>query len=111
MAKFFFFLFLKIKSFLFHIGTDHGGPGHEFGQHFSLAEVVPMTLAACLTTGNDLSFRGRGGDLSLGDSGDKSIHFTAASGVFDSTVSDATNNPPRSVEGKAQNRRIVCCCC
>jgi len=93
-----------------HIGPDHGGPGREIEQHSSLTEAVLMTLAVCLTTGNDLSFRGRGGDLSLGDSGDKSIHFTAASGVFDSTVSDATNNPPRSVEGKAQNRRNFCCC-
>jgi hypothetical protein len=78
-----------------HIGPDHGGPGHEIEQHSSLAEAVPMTLVACLTTGNDLS---------VCDSGGKSIHVTAASGVFDSTAPDANNNqldPLRNVEGKA----------
>jgi hypothetical protein len=78
-----------------HIGPDHGGPDGVVGQHSSLAEAVPLTLAACLTTGNDLS---------VCDSGGKSIHVTAASGVFDSTAPDANNNqldPLRNVEGKA----------
>ena len=84
-----------------HIGSDYGGPGHEIEQHSSLlAEAVPRTLAACLTTGNDLS---------VCDSGGKSIHVTAAPGVFDSTTSDATNNqvdPSTNVEGKAQSRNF-----
>jgi len=94
---------------LFHFGSDHGGPGHKIGQHSSLAEAVPMTLAACLTTGNDLSVRGRGGGVVSGCDrrGGESTHATAAPGVFDSTTSDATNNqvdPSTNVEGKAQSR-------
>jgi hypothetical protein len=94
-----------------HIGPNYGGPGHEFGQHFSLAEAVPMTLAACLTTGNDLSVRDRGGGAVSGCDrrGGESTHATAAPGVFDSTTSDATNNqvdPSTNVEGKAQSRKF-----
>jgi hypothetical protein len=96
-----------LKSILlFHIDPDYDG--HQVGQHFSLAEAVPMTLAACLTTGiNDLSVRGRGGGAVSGcDRGGELTHPTAAPGVFDSTTSDATNNQVDSstiVEGKAQS--------
>ena len=97
---------------LFHIDPDYDG--HQVGQHFSLAEAVPMTLAACLTTGNDLSVRDRGGGGAVSgcDRGGELTHATAAPGVFDSTAPDATNNQldqPRNVEGKAQNGRIFCC--
>ena len=70
--------------------STHGGPGHltEVGQH-SLKHSYP--LAASLTTGNDLSFDGRGGDLSVRGSGGKLTHAIAASGVFDFTASDAAN--------------------
>lgn len=47
-----------------HIWPDHGGPGHEIGQHSSAAEAGPRTLVVCLTTEDGLSVRGRGGDLS-----------------------------------------------
>ena len=47
-----------------HIWPDHGGPGHEIGQHSSAAEAGPRTLVVCLTTEEGLSVRGRGGDLS-----------------------------------------------
>jgi hypothetical protein len=68
----------------------HGGPGHrsKIGSHSSTAKAVPMTLAASLTTGNDLSFRGRGGDLSVRG---KLTHAAAASGVCDFNVSDAAS--------------------
>ena len=93
---------------LFHIDPDHGG--HQVGQHFSLAEAVPMTLAACLTTGNDLSVRDRGGGAVSGcDRGGELTHATAVPGVFDSTTSDATNNQvdlSTNVEGKAQSRNF-----
>ena len=94
---------------LFHIDPDYDG--HQVGQHFSLAEAVPMTLAACLTTGNDLSVRDRGGGAVSGCDrrGGESTHATAAPGVFDSTTSDATNNQvdlSTNVEGKAQSRNF-----
>jgi hypothetical protein len=71
--------------------STHGGPGHlgEAGQHSAAAKTVPMTLAARLTTGNDLSFRGRGGDLSVRG---KVTHATAASGVYACNASDAAND-------------------
>ena len=87
---------------------NHGGPGHlgEGGQNSSAAEAVPMTLAACLTTGNDLSVRDRGGGaLSVSDRGGELTRATAASSVFGSTTSDATNDqvdPPMNEEGKAE---------
>ena len=70
----------------------HGGPGHcsKVGQHSSTAKEVRMTLAASLT--NDLSFRGRGGDLFVRGGGGILTHTTAASGVCDFTASDATND-------------------
>ena len=94
---------------LFHIGPDHGG--HQVGQHFSLAEAVPMTLAAGLTTGNDLSVRDRGGGGAVSgcDRGGELTHATAAPGVFDSTTSNASNNqvdPSTNVDGKAQSRNF-----
>ena len=79
----------------------HRGPSHlgEVGQHSAAAEAVPLTVAARLTTGNDLSFRGRGGDLF--------VHgiltpAAAASGVCDSTP-DAANDQldtPMNDQGK-----------
>ena len=71
--------------------STHGGPGHlgEAGQHSAAAKTVPMTLAARLTTGNDLSFRGRGGDLSVRG---KVTHATAASGVYACNATDAAND-------------------
>ena len=96
---------------LFHIDPDYDG--HQVGQHFSLAEAVPMTLAACLTTGNDLSVRGRGGGAVSGcDCGGELTHATAVPGVFDSTTSDATNDqvkvdpPPINVQGKKKRTGI-----
>ena len=90
---------------LFHIDPDYGG--HQVGQHFSLAEAVPMTLAACLTTGNDLSVRDRGGGaLSVSDRGGALTRATAASSVFGSTTSDATNDqvdPLMTVEEGKEN--------
>ena len=100
LAKFFSFFSSKsnlLKSILlFHIGPDHGGPGHKVGQHSSAAEAVPMTLTVCLMTGNGLAVR---------DCGGESIHATAALGKIDSTASDATKNqldPLMNVEGKAK---------
>jgi hypothetical protein len=96
-----------------HIGPNHGDPGRlgEVGQHSSTAEAVPMILAACLTTGiNDLSVRGRGGGaVSVCDRCGELNHATVASGLFDSTTSDATNDqvdPLTNVEGKAQSRNF-----
>ena len=68
-----------------HIGPNHGDLGRlsEVGQHSTTAEVVPMTLAVCLRTGNDLSVCGRGGDLSLGGSVGKLTHATTALSKFD----------------------------
>ena len=81
--------------------STHGGPGHlgEVGQHSSAAKAVPMTLAARLTTGNDLSVRGRGGDSSVRG---KLTPAAAASGVCDSTP-DAANDQldtPMNEQGK-----------
>lgn len=82
--------------------STHGGPNHlgEVGQHSSMAKAVPMTLAARLTTGNDLSVRGRGGDLSVCG---KLTHAAAASGVCDFNASDAANDQldtPMNEQGK-----------
>ena len=95
---------------LFHIDPDYDG--HQVGQDFPLAEAVPMTLAACLTTGNDLSVRDRGGGGAVSGcdrDGGELTHATAAPGVLDSTTSDATNNQvdlSTNVEGKAQSRNF-----
>ena len=69
----------------------HRGPSHlgEVGQHSAAAEAVPLTLAARLTTGNDLSFRGRGGDLFVRG---KLTPAAAASGVCDFSTPDAAND-------------------
>ena len=79
----------------------HRGPGHlgEAGQDSATAKTVPMTLAARLTSGNDLSFRGRAGDLSVRG---KLTPAAAASGVCDSTP-DAANDQldtPMNNQGK-----------
>lgn len=82
--------------------STHRGPSHlgEVGQHSAAAEAVPLTLAARLTTGNDLSFRGRGGDLSVRG---KLTHAAAASGVCDFSTPAAANDQldtPMNDQGK-----------
>ena len=84
---------------LTHRGPSHLGDLGEVGQHSAAAEAVPLTLAARLTTGNDLSFRGRGGDLFVRG---KLTPAAAASGVCDSTP-DAANDQldtPMNDQGK-----------